>query len=135
MFSKCNVSLMAMTNKLSEEISVIIKKALGMESGEFSGGRGANKEEGGASGSGASGEITINLYRKAVSDTGTAAGIVFHGVMKLFKLYMNYKIPPDASRVGILILFMVFITAIIRRKEIDSCGNIIYNRRKIRISA
>ncbi|MDR1695316.1 MAG: hypothetical protein LBR69_01595, partial [Endomicrobium sp.] len=39
MFSKCNVSLMAMTNKLSEEISVIIKKALGMESGEFSGGR------------------------------------------------------------------------------------------------
>ena len=137
-FSKCNDSLIAVTNKISEEINELVKRAFGREAGEFSGSKEGKKEERGASGNGATGEITITEMRKQISDIKAmeTLGIIAFAE-KLFKLYMNYKIAPGEGGTGLIVMaFIMFIASIRHRKGITACERIICNMgRKIRISA
>ena len=135
-FSKYNDSLMVMSNKIGKDIYEMLMAVFGMETGTFNGTKGEKKEESGASGNGATGEITIVELRKQVSDIGLVGWNVFEGVEKLFKLYKEYKIPWEGASGLIIMTFIMFVAGIIQRKEISASVTIILNRgRKIRISA
>ncbi|MCL2390384.1 MAG: hypothetical protein FWD54_05125 [Endomicrobia bacterium] len=137
LFSKCNDSLIMTANEISKGIGELLKTAFGVEAGAFGGSKEEKKEERGTSGSGAAGEITILKVRKQIIETGSESGNIFESAEKLFKLYMNYKIPSGEARAGLIIMtFIMFIVGIRQRKGITASGNIILNRvRKIRISA
>ena len=133
-FSKCNDSLVEMSNKISRGISELLMSAFGVEAG-FSGSKREKQEEKGASGAGASGEIALAKERRQIGSIEAVSVNTFERAEKLFKLYMNYKIPSEAAGIPIM-MFIMFVIGIRQRKEITASVKIIFNIvQKTRISA
>jgi hypothetical protein len=138
LFSKCNESLVSITNKVSEYLrDFLYKNAVDSSMGE--------KKQDNSSDDNASSDNTIVIkaaaigeYRKIIAGVKDTIYnvIVYSG--KLFELYSNFKIPDDVGgAVPITVLFLTFIAGIRQRKSGDVAASLIFSYigRKTRISA
>jgi hypothetical protein len=133
-FSKCNDSVVAMSNKVCSHLYSFLFDDKNNLAGN------PLKKEGHKTSDNAADkstpvieQITINKNRSLTADITDKSVSVYVSAVKLFMVYERYKIPDN--RGAIILIAIVFIFAIRQRKEFEEIINNILAEKKTRISA
>jgi hypothetical protein len=141
-FKCCNNSLTSLSNKIAKDIQNLLFSLPYLDDSDVSAQKQAEDKAGNTGATNSNYIAVINLtdsnyIKRGFVDTSNKICDIFVSTLKLFQLYMNYKIALGSSELGYLLLvFMIFIFAIRQRKSaVDAALSLTLHLRKIKISA